>query len=53
MVVSLYVCDIPQNIEKEELESVFTCFEGFVEVRLARDKNRYAIRFHLIIYIKF
>ena len=41
MVVSLYVCDIPQNIEKEELESVFTCFEGFVEVRLARDKNRY------------
>lgn len=41
MVVSLYVCDIPQNIEKEELESVFSCFDGFVEVRLAKDKNRY------------
>ncbi len=40
MVVSLYVCDIPQNIEKEELESVFSSFGGFVEVRLAKDKNK-------------
>lgn len=40
MVVSLYVCDIPQNIEKEELEGVFQCFDGYVDVRLARDKNR-------------
>ena len=38
--VSLYVCDIPQNITKEELESVFCCFDGFIEVRLARDKNK-------------
>jgi|DEB19_MinimDraft_2_1074335.scaffolds.fasta_scaffold453704_1 RNA recognition motif-containing protein len=38
--VSLYVCDIPQNITKEELDSVFKCFAGFNEVRLARDKNR-------------
>lgn len=41
MVVSLYVCDIPQNIEKEELEGVFQMFDGFVEVRIARDKNKY------------
>ena len=46
MVVSLYVCDIPQNIEKEELDSVFGCFDGFIEVRLAKDKNRYVIIVH-------
>lgn len=40
MVVSLYVCDIPQNIEKEELESIFSMFEGYVELRLAKDKNK-------------
>jgi RNA recognition motif-containing protein len=43
--VSLYVCDIPQNITKEELDSVFKCFGGFNEVRLARDKNRQRIAF--------
>jgi RNA recognition motif-containing protein len=43
--VSLYVCDIPQNITKEELESVFCCFDGFIEVRLARDKNKQRISF--------
>jgi hypothetical protein len=48
MVVSLYVCDIPQNIEKEELESVFACFDGFVEVRLAKDKNRYLLYANMI-----
>ena len=40
MSISLYVCDIPQNITKEELDTVFSCFDGFNEVRLARDKNR-------------
>ena len=38
--VSLYVCDIPQNIQKDGLESLFKCFEGFNEVRMAKDKNR-------------
>jgi len=37
--VSLYVCDIPQTIEKDELESVFKGFEGLIEVRVARDKT--------------
>lgn len=40
MVVSLYVCDIPQTIEREELEGVFSCFEGFVDARIAKDKNK-------------
>ena len=43
--VSLYVCDIPQNITKDELDSLFKCFSGFNEVRLARDKNRQRIAF--------
>lgn len=50
MVVSLYVCDIPQNIEKEELDGVFSCFEGFVEVRLARDKNKYHFSLTLTLF---
>jgi len=40
MVVSLYVCDIPQNIEKEDLEFIFKNYDGFVDVRIARDKNK-------------
>ena len=43
--VSLYVCDIPQTITKEELDAVCKCFPGFNEVRLARDKNRQRIAF--------
>lgn len=42
---SLYVCDIPQNITRDELEKVFSQFNGFHEVRLARDKNRQRIAF--------
>ena len=42
MVVSLYVCDIPQNIERDELEGVFSCYDGFIDSRIARDKNKYA-----------
>ena len=40
MVVSLYVCDIPQNIERDELEGVFSCYDGFIDSRIARDKNK-------------
>jgi hypothetical protein len=43
MVVSLYVCDIPQNIEKLDLEEIFKYFDGYVEVRLAKDKKGYII----------
>ena len=39
-VVSLYVCDIPQTIEKDELGQIFSCFDGFIEVRLAKDRNK-------------
>ncbi|CDW87591.1 rna-binding protein [Stylonychia lemnae] len=43
--ISLYVCDFPQTLEKEDLESLFQDFEGFIEVRLAKDKNGQKIAF--------
>jgi len=43
--VSLYVCDIPQSIEKQELTEIYRCFDGFVEVRIAKDRNRQKIAF--------
>jgi hypothetical protein len=39
MVYSLYVCDFPQHLEREDVSSVFREFDGYVEVRLAKDKN--------------
>jgi len=38
--VSLYVCDFPHEIEKKELLDIFSCFDGFIEVRIAKDKNK-------------
>ena len=38
--VSLYVCDLPDTIEKDELRDMFGVFDGFIDVRLAKDKNR-------------
>jgi hypothetical protein len=38
--VSLYVCDIPQGVERESLEQLFKDLEGFIEVRVARDRNK-------------
>lgn len=40
MVVSLYICDIPQDIDREELEKLFRDFGGFKELRIARDKTK-------------
>ena len=37
---SLYVCDFPSHVEKKELYDIFSSFDGFEEVRVARDKNR-------------
>jgi RNA recognition motif-containing protein len=38
--VSLYICDIPQDIEKEDLEKLFKDFGGFKDIRVARDKTK-------------
>ena len=43
--VSLYVCDIPQGLEREDLNDIFNVFDGFIEVRIAKDRNRQKIAF--------
>ena len=39
MIYSLYVCDFPQDLEKEDIDQIFSEFDGFIEVRIARDRN--------------
>jgi RNA recognition motif. (a.k.a. RRM, RBD, or RNP domain) len=43
--VSLYVCDFPQTLEKEELSAIFEHFDGYVETRTARDRSGQKIAF--------
>jgi hypothetical protein len=43
--VSLYVCDFPQSLAKEELSAIFESFEGFIETRTARDRSGQKIAF--------
>lgn len=43
--VSLYVCDFPQSLEKSELSAIFESFEGYVETRTARDRSGQKIAF--------
>jgi hypothetical protein len=44
MVVSLYVCEIPNNITREDIEHVFSEIEGYLETRtkIANDKRTIA-----------
>jgi hypothetical protein len=37
--VSLYVCDFPQNLDRTDLENLFGAYTGFIEARTARDKT--------------
>lgn len=43
--VSLYVCDFPDSLEKDELSSIFNGFEGYIETRTARDRSGQKIAF--------
>lgn len=45
MVYSLYVCEFPQDLEEKELENHFNKFDGFLDLRIAWDKNRQKIAF--------
>ena len=38
--VSLYVCDLPETVEKNELRDMFQVFDGYIDVRMAKDRNR-------------
>jgi hypothetical protein len=31
----LYVCDFPQDLERDDIEQIFREFDGFLEVRIA------------------
>ena len=44
MVVSLYVCEIPNNVTKEDLDNLFSDIEGYIETRtkVANDKRTIA-----------
>ena len=44
MVVSLYVCEIPNNVTKEDLDNLFSEIEGYIETRtkVANDKRTIA-----------
>lgn len=45
MVVSLYVCDIPENVTRGDLESLFMDFEGFKELRTKTTNDKKKIAF--------
>ena len=44
MVVSLYVCEIPNKVTKEDLDNLFSEIEGYIETRtkVANDKRTIA-----------
>lgn len=43
--VSLYVCDFPDSLEKDELSSIFHGFDGYIDTRTARDRSGQKIAF--------
>lgn len=45
MVVSLYVCEIPRNINKEDLENLFSELEGYKDIRLKGTQDKRKIAF--------
>eukprot|EP00347_Sterkiella_histriomuscorum_P007844 403347348 len=38
--ISLYVCDFPQNLERDDLSPIFSEFEGFIETTKIKSKQR-------------
>ena len=34
MVVSLYICEIPKNVTKQDIENIFCEFDGYKETRM-------------------
>ena len=37
---SLYVCDLPSHVDQYDLENLFRNFDGFIDARIFRDKNK-------------
>ncbi len=45
MVVSLYICEIPKNTLKKEIEDLFRVMEGYIETRMKNTNDRRKIAF--------
>ena len=45
MVVSLYICEIPKNILKKDIEDLFRAMEGYIETRMKNTNDRRKIAF--------
>ena len=45
MVVSLYVCEIPNNVTKEDLDNLFSEIEGYIETRTKVENDKRTIAF--------
>lgn len=45
MVVSLYVCEIPSDVTKSEIESLFSEIEGYIETRTKEANDKRTIAF--------
>ncbi len=45
MVVSLYICEIPKNILRKDVEDLFRVMEGYIETRMKNTNDRRKIAF--------
>lgn len=45
MVVSLYICEIPKNTIKKDIEDLFKSMEGYIETRMKNTNDRRKIAF--------
>jgi RNA recognition motif-containing protein len=45
MVVSIYVCEIPRNINKKDIENLFSDYDGYVETRMKGTNDNRKIAF--------
>jgi RNA recognition motif-containing protein len=45
MVVSIYICEIPKNVNKKDIESLFDYYEGYIETRLKPSSDSRKIAF--------
>jgi RNA recognition motif-containing protein len=45
MVVSIYVCEIPKNINKKDIENLFSDYDGYIETRMKGTNDNRKIAF--------
>jgi RNA recognition motif-containing protein len=45
MVVSIYVCEIPRNINKKDIENLFSDYDGYLETRMKGTNDNRKIAF--------